>query len=214
MAAKTKTKSKSRSSAKKSVRRPGHRADGRLGPISSKELLARLAEVGRIGSLFIEGEDVANMLRPECREWTDPDDINFDASVAVPVKKTLLRIEKIDPGIVYHAILWRRRTDDPGKVEVMMAGSMNSSYSIGKRSNPAIWPEIQKCLEQGVGVPKTGSNPSWENTAGFRYGHVWLLAHDSLLRAGGRIISYFQPIRDSREDVAGALELTCIGTDG
>jgi hypothetical protein len=185
-----------------------------LAAISSKELIDRLAEAARIGALFIEGEDVQNLLVPEAREWTDPDDINYDGSVGAAVKKTLLRIEQVDPAFPYHAILWRRRPDDPGKAEVMLAGSMNSSYSIGKRENPPIMPELRKVFDTGRPAVKRGSNASWERTAKFRFGHAWLMAYDSLLRANKRIVSYFYPIRDSREDVVAALELTCVGSDG
>jgi hypothetical protein len=181
--------------------------------ITSEELIERLATAARIGALFIEGEDVQNLLVPEARDWTDPDDINYDNEVGVRVKKTLLRIEQIDSTFPYHAIVWLQRQSD-GKAEIMLAGSMNSSLSLGKRENPEMFPELRKVLEKGKPAVKRMSNRQWEETARFRFGHAWLMSHDSLLRAGKRIVSYFQPIYDSRDEVVAALELTCVGSDG
>ncbi|MCG3179196.1 MAG: hypothetical protein BIFFINMI_01529 [Phycisphaerae bacterium] len=201
-----------RKSTSKSKARPASARPTQLAALSSRELIDRLAEVARIGALFIEGEDCENLLVPEARQWTDPDDINFDAKVAVGVKKTLLRIERIER-FPYHAIIWRRRPDDPDRGEIMLAGSMSSSYSLGKKVNPPLLPELRRVFETGRPAVRRGRNEDWESVTQFRYGHVWLMAHDSLLRAGRRLISHFSPIRDSRDKVVAALELTCVGTD-
>jgi hypothetical protein len=180
--------------------------------MSSRELLDRLGEAARIGALFIEGEDCINALTPESRTWTNADDINFDAAVAVPLKKTLLRIERIER-FPYFAILWRRRPDDPQRVEVLLAGSKNSALGGGKGQCPPIFPALRKVFDKGKPAEMAVSRPQWESSTTFRFGHVWIVDNDSLLRSGKRVVSVFVPIRDSLEQVVAALELTCVGTD-
>ena len=189
-------------------RAPKARRTG-LAAMTDRQVLDRLAEVGRIAALFIEGEDVIEALRPECRTWTDADDINFDAAVAVPLKKTLLRIEQIEP-FTYYAILWVRRNDDPSRVEVILAGRRNSVLDHGKGQRPPIFGALRTVFDRGRPASIARKDPKLPEVG---YGHGWIVRNDSLLRAGHRLISYFQPIRDSRENVVAALELTTVGMD-
>ena len=209
-------KKTSRTKAAKSRRPASKRSGGRGGPITrltSKQVQQRLAEVARIGALFLEGEDVLNALMPEARAWTLADDINFDPAVAVPLKKTLLRIEKIETQFPVYAIVWRRRPDDAARVEIVLAGRMNSSFDQGKGKCPPMFPALKRVFDKGQPAAVAQSNESFEANSSFRYGHVWIVGNDSLLRASKRIISHFEPIRDSREQVVAALEITCVGTD-
>ena len=187
-------------------------AAGSAATMTRTELLGRLAEVARVGSMFIEGEDCVNLFTPASRTWTKADDINYDARVALPLKKTLLRIERIER-FPYYAILWRRRPDMPDRVEILLAGRMNSALDQGKGTCPLIFPQLRTVFEKGRAASLTLSDSKFEEAAGFRYGHVWLARNDSLLRAGKRIVSHFSPIRDSREQIVAALELTCVGSD-
>jgi len=131
----------------------------------------------------------------------------------VPLKKTLLRIEKIQTDFPVYAIVWRRRPDDPGRVEVVMAGRMNSPFDAGKGKCPPMFPAIRQVFDKGRPAVATMSNAVYESVGSFRYGHVWIAANDSLLRAGRRVVSCFHPVRDSRDDVVAALEIACVGTD-
>ena len=205
---KVKAAAKVKARSKKKVAKPAAAA------LSSKELVARLAEVARIGALFIEGEDVINALQPECRQWKLADDINFNAAVAVPLKKTLLRIEMIEK-FPYYAIVWRRRPDDPKLAEPILAGRMNSPYNLGKNQCVPIFPALRQALDRGRPASAAIKDTEFEKSSVYRYGHAWLVCHDSLLRAGkaARVISYFHPILDSRDEVVAALELACVGRD-
>jgi hypothetical protein len=125
----------------------------------------------------------------------------------------LLRIEMIER-FPYFAILWRRRPDDPERVEVILAGRMNSPLDQGKGKCPPMFPALRQVFERGKPASVAVKNFKYDASAKFRYGHVWIADNDSLLRSGKRVVSYFHPIRDSREDVVAALELSCVGSDG
>lgn len=179
--------------------------------ISTKELVERLKSVAHVGQLFIDGDACEEALRPAARAWTSGDDIDYDFEVAVPIKQTLLRLEEVED-FPYQAVLWRRRPDDPKKVEVLLAGRMGSPYGRGPIPLPA---PLKSALVQGKVAVASMSAPAYEHSLGERYGHVWVVDHDSFLRSGhASVISVFAPIRNSDDELVAALELSCVGRDG
>ncbi len=201
---------------KKTVRRPAARAGRAARPkappaVRGAELMERLARAARIGALFIEGEDCIDALYPESRQWTLADDINYNPAVGVPLKKTLLRIEQIETFPCF-AVLWRRRPDDAGRVEVILAGRMNSSYDEGKGKCPKIFPALKTVFDRGRAATAACSDRTFESTSLFRFGQVRVPRGDRLATGGKPVVSHFEPIRDSREQVVAALELTAVVT--
>jgi len=164
-----------------------------------------------VGQLFIEGDACEEALRPAARAWTSGDDIDYDFEVAVPIKQALLKLEQVED-FSYEAVLWRRRPDDPNQAEVLLAGRMGSPYGRGPIRMPGA---LKQALVQGKVAVASVSAPAYEHSLGQRYGHVWVVDHDSLLRSGhSSVISVFAPIRNSDDELVAALELSCVGRDG
>jgi len=179
--------------------------------IAPGDLIARLKHVAHVGEIFIDGDACEAALRPAARDWTDGDDIDYDFDVGAPIKRTLLRLERVEP-FPYCAILWRRRPDDATKAEVLLAGRAGSPYGRGPTPMP---PPLRKALVDGKMAVGRIPRSKYKAMLGRLYGHVWMVDFDSLARSGRpNVISVFAPIRNSNDEIVAALELATVGRDG
>ncbi len=113
-----------------------------------------LMEIARIGALFLVGDQLEDVMPADRREYplrvvnatsvfALGDEVDFDEHNFNELKKTLLRIERIDPRRSPFAALWVRRPEQPTHGEVMVAGS--SLPAEGYHIQP-LWPEIERAF--------------------------------------------------------------------
>ena len=88
-----------------------------------------LAEVARIGQAFVDGDLCRRIYRPIGETCTNSDDIDFEPATCVPLKQTLMRLERL-ARIPCVCALWRRRPDMPEVGEPTLFGSVASPMHI------------------------------------------------------------------------------------
>ena len=125
-----------------------------------------LMEIARIGALYIPGDVLEEVMPPERREYPKlavkggkfalGDEIDFNEVQFNTLKRLLLLTERIDEGRQAASALWIRRPEDPGSVEVMVAGRAlpEEGYNI-----IPIWPEIERAFN---GRPTRRRRPNGE----------------------------------------------------
>jgi len=112
-------------------------------PTSRRGLAAKIAEIARIGALFIDG-DYVEAIFASGAEWTSGDDINFAHAPYIDVKRTVLRIERIGPFRCFATVV-RLRTDDRAKAEAVVCGMRNV---LGIKP-VTMTPAMRRCVRDG-----------------------------------------------------------------
>mgnify|MGYP001167488737 CR=1 FL=1 len=112
-----------------------------------------LMEIARIGALYIPGDVLEEVMPPERHEYPKlavkggkfalGDEIDFAEGPFNTLKRLLLLTERIDEGRRTATALWIRRPEDPGSVEVMVAGRALPQEGYGILP---IWPEIARAF--------------------------------------------------------------------
>jgi len=113
-------------------------------PKSSRGLAAQLAEVARIGALFLDG-DLVESVFASGRDWTSGDDINFAHAPYIETKRTVLRIERIAAFRTFATVALIRQ-DDPAQAEAVVCGMRNV---FGIRPVP-MSPAMRRCVARNV----------------------------------------------------------------
>jgi hypothetical protein len=85
-------------------------------------MVGDLMDIAYIGSLFLEGDDLEDVMVPHRRVYTNGDDIDFDEERFNRLKITLLRIERIAPIFNVLTALWVKRPDNDQLCEILVAG--------------------------------------------------------------------------------------------
>lgn len=127
--------------------------------------------VARIGLMYIDGDKLENIL-VEKLGHTDYVFENFNA-----VKKSLMKLEKINPELGLIAEIWQRRADNEDVVFPVVAGR---ALPIEGSRRRWINPEMKAVFETGV---------------------------KQVYDRGDGIISYYYPIKNSDAEIVGVLEL-------
>ena len=112
-------------------------------PKDRRRLAADLAEIARIGAMFIDGDALDDVFASG-RDWTSADDINFKHGPFIEVKRTILKIERIGD-FRYFAAAALIRQDDPRKVEAVVCGTRND---LGRGPVP-MTPAMRRCIKKG-----------------------------------------------------------------
>lgn len=112
-------------------------------PTDRRRLAADLAEIARIGALFMDG-DALDDIFASGRDWTSADDINFRHGPFIEVKRTVLKIERIGD-FRYFALVAIIRQDDPKKVEAVVCGVRND---LGRAPVP-MTAAMRQCVKKG-----------------------------------------------------------------
>lgn len=112
-------------------------------PKNRRTLAADLAEIARIGALFLDG-DAVEAIFASGRNWTSGDDINFAHEPYIDVKRTVLQIERIGD-FRYFATVALVRQDEPRNAEAVVCGMRNA---LGIRPVP-MSPAMRHCIRKG-----------------------------------------------------------------
>lgn len=158
-----------------------------------EQCAADVADVARIGLLFLDGDALEQALNDHAS--ADQDDIDYDHEKFNSLKITLLRIERIRPELRLFAALWQARPDNPGIVAPAVCGSKRSCGP-----GPILWPPA--AAPYWVAQP---AHPDMTRalTTGEAVQRLW---------PGG--VSWYFPVRNSDGEIAGLLELRRFAPDG
>lgn len=142
-----------------------------------KELADTLAEVARIGAMFIDGDAAEAVHADETSAtWTDADDINFAHEPYINVKRTVLLVERMQD-VPCRALFALIRADDPSKLEAVVCGMENPHG----RAPFAMNKPQRECIKKGVVTTETDS-------------------------AAGAVSAY-APVRNSDHEIVGLLHV-------
>jgi hypothetical protein len=173
------------------------------------EIQHELAEVARVGQVFVDGDLCRKVWQPYAETFMKGDDMDYNPEATVPLKKTLFRLERISR-IPCCASLWRRRPDVPGSAEALLFGSLSSPIGGDKPGNrgyqpPKMTPELAQVFLKG--------KSAWLMNAKSRAIHLQsqrgLKVHARGLKAS-TTVQLFVPVKDSMGEIAAALEVHTI----
>ena len=179
--------------------------------LTLNEVKKELAEVARVGQMFVDGDACRKLWAPDAQTFMTGDDMNYDNDVTVPVKKTLFRLERLSR-VPCSTALWRRRPDVPGSGEALLFGSTGSPEGAAKPGNrgyvpPKMTKEMKKVFLEGKSAWKVRHN---------RPGAEVMIDRglDQPTREinGNATVQLFVPIEDSMGEVAAALEVFTVAT--
>ena len=167
-----------------------------------------LAEVARIGQAFVDGDLCRKIYRPIGETFTNSDDIDFEPATCVPLKQTLMKLERL-ARIPCVCALWRRRPDMPEVGEPTLFGSFASpmhiyrapmSGSTRKFEPPSMFQELASAFH---------GRATWKITGSATAVGVARRGLCTGVRgvAAPAFIEYFVPVRDSMGEIAAVLEV-------
>lgn len=162
-----------------------------------------LAEVARIGQVFVDGDLCRRALKPYAQTFMTGDDMDFDPEACVPLKKTLMRLERICR-VPCSTTIWRRRPDMPDRVEALIFGAYSSPMSDGKPGNrgyqpPVIFREIAKAFD-GKAASKVNRSKTHSMVDRGLFYKVSDVTHPV-------VVEVFVPVKDSMGEIAAVLEV-------
>ena len=176
--------------------------------LSLAEVKRELGEVARIGQAFVDGDLCRKIYRPIGETFTNSDDIDFEPATCVPLKQTLMKLERL-ARMPCSCGLWRRRPDMPEVGEPTLCGSCASpmhlyrpasSGSTRKFGPPSMFEELASAF-QGRATWKINRSAAAAGAA--RRG----LCANVRGIAKPVFIEYFVPVRDSMGEIAAVLEV-------
>ncbi len=176
--------------------------------LSLDEIATELAEVARVGEVFVDGELVKNVYMAYATNFMCGDDMDYNPVTTVPLKKTLMRLERLSR-VPCSTTIWRRRPDDPRSGEVALSGFMTSPQGGSKPANrgyvrPRMSPELAAIFVKGKArVIKVDKKPSM--TA-----HIMNVRGRSTPAKGVKgyaMVQVYVPVKDSMGEVVGVLEV-------
>jgi hypothetical protein len=176
--------------------------------MSLDDVKRELAEVARIGQVFVDGDLCRKIYRPIGETFTNGDDIDFEPATCVPLKQTLMKLEGL-ARIPCVCALWRRRPDMPKVGEPTLFGSYASpmhiyrppmSGSTKKFEPPEMFAELKEAF-RGRAVWKITPSATAITAARRGFG--------APVRgvAPSTFIELFVPIKDSMGAIAAVLEV-------
>ncbi len=162
--------------------------------------------VAHVGEVFMDGDLCRKAWNPHAQTFMKGDDMDYNPEAGVPLKKTLLRLERVG-SFPCCTSLWRQRPDVPESGEALLYGSWRSPYSEGKPSNngytpPKMTPEMEKVFKQGKTSVSVNRGLSCIHTLESR----GLKVHVSGIKEPSTV-QVFVPVKDSMGDIAAALEV-------
>jgi len=170
-----------------------------------------LAEIGRVGQAFVDGDLVHEAYFPHSRTFMCGDDMDFNPAAFLPLKMTMLRLERLSR-VKCSTTLWRRRPDMPDRGEALIYGSYSSPHggdkpaARGYQPKP-MFPELARAFLRGL--------PAWKVTRDWRAGSM--SERGMGVRIAGvkqpTFVEHFVPVKDSMGEIAAVLEVFA-ATDG
>jgi len=176
-----------------------------------KDVKRELAEVARVGQMFIDGDACRGLWAAGHELFMAGDDMNYNNPVAVEVKKTLLKLERLCR-VPCSTTLWRRRPDDPDSGEALLFGSFGSFEGSEKPPNrgyvpPRMTPQMRRAFVHGRAAWKIRRNKT-----GHRVHIDRGLFNPVADVAGHTTVQLFVPVKDSMGQIAALLEVFTLAT--
>lgn len=140
----------------------------------------RLLELARVSLVVVEAEAARDCLLPISRVAISEDDFGYDIELCHRLRRGLLLVERLSD-LEVTATVWRLPPDRPEVADIVLAGSDYSGQFSG-------WGKLQVSPPEEMRRAVAGEVAS-----------VW--------SEDGRWCSVFVPLRDSLDDIVGALEL-------
>jgi hypothetical protein len=168
-------------------------------------LKAELAEVARLGQVFIDGDLCRKVYEPHAETFMTGDDMDFNPKAFVPLKQTLLRLERTAP-MPCAAALWRRRPDFPQAGEALIFGSSASPMGGGKPGNRGYQPPR---MTMPLATAFLKGRPAWKVSPS-RSGAGMVDRGAAVPVRGVKgcvVVQHFVPIADSLGETAAVLEV-------
>jgi hypothetical protein len=173
--------------------------------LSLAELKRELAEVARVGQMFLDGDLARRAYFPHAEKFMCGDDMDFDPEAFMPLKKTMMRLERL-ARVPCSTTLWRRRPDLPDRGEALIFGGFAAPHGGNKPANRGyqpkpMFPELARAFLKGKSAWKLTRTPGADIMAerglGVRVKGL----------KGPAFIELFVPVKDSMGDVAAVLEV-------
>lgn len=172
--------------------------------LAMAEVKRELSEIARVGQMFIDGDLCRKVLKPHSEKYMKGDDLDFDPDNFIPVKKTLIRLERLCR-VPVSTTIWRRRPDMLDRGEALLHGAVRSIEADVKPANRGYEPaKLTKELKTAFLKGK----PAWKLAKGVR---------SDLVRShqvqpvkgfkGEAVLSLFVPVKDSMGENAAVLEV-------
>lgn len=176
--------------------------------LSLSAVKRELADVARIGQAFVDGDLCRSIYRPIGDTFTNSDDIDFEPATCVPLKQTLMKLERL-ARIPCVCALWRRRPDMPEVGEPTLFGSVASpmhiyrapmSGSTRKFEPPKMFAELASAFQ---------GRATWKITRSAAAVIAARRGFCASVRRGrtSAFIEHFVPIKDSMGEIVAVLEV-------
>jgi hypothetical protein len=177
--------------------------------LSLAELKRELAEVARVGQMFLDGDLARRAYHAHAVNFMCGDDMDFDPEAFMPLKKTMMRLERLSR-VKCSTTLWRRRPLSPGKApdrgEALMFGGFAAPHG-GNKPAPRgyqpkpMFPELARAFLKGQSAWKITRTPS--------AGHMVERGLGVKVKGlkGPAFIELFVPVKDSMGEIAAVLEV-------
>jgi len=179
--------------------------NGRVKLFTLAEVKREICEVGRIGQMFLDGDLSQQVYHPHAQTFMCGDDMDFNPEAFLPLKMTMLRLERLSR-VKCSTTLWRRRPDMPERGEALIYGSYASPHGEGKPANRGyqpkpMFPELARAFLRGL--------PAWKLTHDWRAGSM--AERGMGVRIAGvkqpTFVEHFVPVKDSMGEIAAVLEV-------
>jgi hypothetical protein len=176
-----------------------------------QDVKRELAEVARVGQMFIDGDACRRLWAPGHEKFMAGDDMNYDNPVTVEVKKTLLKLERLSR-VPCSTTLWRRRPDDPDSGEALLFGSFGTFEGAEKPGNrgyvpPRMTPQMRVAFAHGRSAWKIRRQKN-----GHRVHIDRGLFYPVADVTGQTTVQLFVPVKDSMGEIAALLEVFTLAT--
>jgi hypothetical protein len=173
--------------------------------LSLAEVKRELAEVARAGQMFVDGDLARKVYHPHSETFMCGDDMDFNPEAFMPLKKTMLRLERLSR-VKCSTTLWRRRPDKPNCGEVTIFGGFASPHGGNKPANRGyqlrpMFPELASAFLKGRSAWKITRSPG----AGFMAERGLGVKIRGL--KGPVFVELFVPVKDSMGEIAAVLEV-------
>jgi len=173
-----------------------------------QQIAAELAEVARVGEVFVDGEQVKKAWMPYAEGFMCGDDMDYNEVATIPLKKTLIRLERLSR-VPCSTVIWRRRPDDRKSGEVVLLGSYGCPQAGDKPANrgykpPRMTRELAAIFVKGKGrVIKVDRGPK----AHLHRMNIRGLAVPAKGLKGSAAVQVYVPVKDSLGEVVAVLEV-------
>jgi len=171
------------------------------------EIKAELAEVARIGQVFVDGDLCREAYQPYAETFMTGDDMDFNPAAGVPLKQVLLRLERVSR-VPCSTALWRRRPDAPSSAEALLFGTTSSPQAAGKPANRGyVPPKMTRELAAAFLEGKSVTTVNRKAVGSARVMHDRGQAAPAKGIARPCVVERFVPITDSMGEIAAVLEV-------